>query len=215
MRFQVLSIALVFATSSQAAEKKLPLEQTSNELVELTATAMTDKEQIKQEMGSDLGGDIVLVRVQLRPVSEKPVLINHDDFLLICTKDGQRSQPFEPSQIAGSSSLVVTQTGVRSGRTHSQAGLGGIIGIGGGAAGNGTTSPQTDTKVEAKDSGEKDNPVLASLKQKVLPEKEITDPLSGLLYFQIEGKFKTKDLELRYKTPAGQLALRFRDKDAK
>ena len=215
MRFQVLSIALVFATSSQAAEKKLPLEQTSNELVELTATAMTDKEQIKQEMGSDLSGDIVLVRVQLRPVSEKPVLINHDDFLLICTKDGQRSQPFEPSQIAGSSSLVVTQTGVRSGRTHSQAGLGGIIGIGGGAAGNGTTSPQTDTKVEAKDSGEKDNPVLASLKQKVLPEKEITDPLSGLLYFQIEGKFKTKDLELRYKTPAGQLALRFRDKDAK
>ena len=214
MRFEILSLAILTTAVTMAAEKKLPLEQTSNELVELSATAVIDKDQIRQEMGSDLGGDIVLVRVQLRPVSEKPVAISHDDFLLICTKDGQRSQPFEPSQIAGSASLVVTQTGVRSGRTHSQAGLGGI-GIGGGGIGNATTSPQTDTKVEAKDSGEKDNPALATLKQKLLPEKEITDPLSGYLYFQIEGKFKPKDLELRYKTPSGQLALRFRDKDAK
>jgi hypothetical protein len=215
MRFQILSLAVFLALNSQAAEKKLPIEQTSNELVEVSATAVIDKEQIKQEIGSDLGGDIVLVRVQLRPVSDKPVRISHDDFLLICTKDGQRSQPFEPSQIAGSSSLVVTQTGVRNGRTRTQAGLGGIIGIGGGGIGNATTSPQTDTKVEEKDSGEKDNPVLTALKQKVLPEKEINDPLAGYLYFQIEGKFKSKDLELRYKTPTGQLALRFRDKDGK
>ena len=215
MRFLILPATLLLSSSLVAAEKKLPLEQTSNELLELSASAVIDKDQIRQEMGSDLGGDIVLVRVQVRPVSEKPVRISHDDFLLICTKDGQRSQPFEPSQIAGSSSLVVTQTGVRSGRTHSQAGLGGIIGIGGGAVGNGTASPQTDTKVETKDSGETDNPVLTNLKHKILPEKEITDPMSGYLYFQIEGKFKPKDLELRYKTPSGQLALRFRDKDSK
>jgi hypothetical protein len=43
-----------------------------------------------------------------------------------------------------------------------------------------------------------------------LPEKETTEALSGLLYFQMVGKLKPKDLELHYKGPGGRLALRFR-----
>ncbi len=59
--------------------------------------------------------------------------------------------------------------------------------------------------------GDKPNPLLATLKEKVLQEKEITQPESGLLYFQIVGgKLKPKDLELHYKGPAGRLSLRFR-----
>ena len=41
-------------------------------------------------------------------------------------------------------------------------------------------------------------------------QKEITEPVSGLLYFQLEGKVKPKDLELYFKTSAGRLGLRFR-----
>src|SRR5690348_1138099 len=79
-----------------AAEKKLPIDQTSNDVLEISATPIIDKDEIRQELGSDLGGEIVVVRVQLRPVSEKPVKISLDDFLLVSSKDGQRSQPFAP-----------------------------------------------------------------------------------------------------------------------
>ena len=56
----------------------------------------------------------------------------------------------------------------------------------------------------------KDNPLLEALNAKILPEKEITEPVSGLLFFQIVGKVKAKDLELHYKGPAGPMALRFK-----
>jgi hypothetical protein len=57
----------------------------------------------------------------------------------------------------------------------------------------------------------RENPLLAVLKEKVLAEKEITAPLSGLLYFLLEGKHKPKNLELMYKGPAGRLSLRFKN----
>jgi len=226
MRPRILFTGLLTALSLFPAEKKLPLEQTSNELVEISATALIDRDQIRQEIGSDLGGGIILVRVQVRPVSDKPVTVSHDDFLLISGKDGQRSQPFEPSQIAGNSTLVVSSTGVRNGGMMGQGNgpvWGGIPGAGGmprrlpgngGAVGNTGETSAAEAKVESQE-GARPNPVLAVLKQKILPEKEITEPSSGLLYFQIEGKVKTKDLELHYKTPSGQLALRFRDANGK
>ena len=226
MRSRILWIGIFCAAGLPGTEKKLPLERSSNELVEISATAVVEKDQIRQEVGSDLGGNIIIVRVQVRPVSDKPVNVSHDDFLLISGKDGQRSQPFEPSQIAGNSTLVVTSTGVRNGGMMGQGNgpiWGGIPGAGGtprrlpgngGAMGNTGDASSAESKVETRE-GDKPNPVLAVLKEKILPEKEITDALSGLLYFQIEGKVKTKDLELRYKTPGGQLALRFRDANGK
>ena len=57
----------------------------------------------------------------------------------------------------------------------------------------------------------REDPLLAVLKEKVLAEKEIAEPLSGLLYFLLEGKHKPKELELMYKGPAGRLSLRFKN----
>jgi len=48
------------------------------------------------------------------------------------------------------------------------------------------------------------------LNEKILPEKEIDQPVSGLLYFPIEPKQKIKDLELVYSGPGSKLSLRFR-----
>lgn len=189
-----------------AADKKLPIEQSSNELVEISATVTLDKDQIKQELGSDFGGDLVLVKVTVRPVSEKPIKVSLDDFLLVSGKDGQRAQPYSPSQIAGSDVLVVTRQEPPKQKGGFGVGLGGIMsGVGPGGADNNT---KTETKAEKGDS-DKPNPLLATLKEKVLLEKEITDPLSGFLYFQVVGKVKPKDLELHYKGPGGKLALRF------
>ena len=201
-------IALFLAAATQAVDKKLPIDQASNEVLSISATAFTDKEQIQHELGSDLGPDMVVVRVTIRPVSEKPVRVSLDDFLLVCDKgDFQRAQPFAPSQIAGSAALVVTPQGAKGGGSNHPSfggfGLGGMIG-----GGTGGVQPPADSKVEATKS-DKENPLLAVLTAKGLPEKETTEEVSGLLYFQINGKVKPKDLEFHYKGPAGQLALRF------
>jgi hypothetical protein len=219
---RIFWVSVVSLSVALAADKKLPIETTSNELVEITANALIDTDQIRQELGSTLSGGIIVVRVRVRPLSEKPVKIDRDDFVLLSDKDGQRSTPYAPSQIAGNSTLVVTQTGTRgsmagagngpiwggipgtSGRPQRMPGNGGSVGGGPGAEG------PLEAKVETGAKSDKENPLLAVLKEKVLPEKEVTDPVTGLLYFQIEGKVKPKDLELYYKTPAGKLALRFR-----
>jgi hypothetical protein len=213
-----LLFGILLCTSLGAAEKKLPLEETSNQLVDLSAIALVTPEQIHQELGEDIGSGFIVVRVTLRPVSDQPVVISHDDFVLVDDRQGERSRPFEPSQIAGSSTLVVSSSGARNGGLAGQRGgpiWGGLGGTGsrlpgsGGSAGNTTTDTSTaESKVESSEG--KPNPLLAALKQKVLPEKNITEPLTGLLYFLIDGKVKSKDLQLTYKTPSGKLAIRFR-----
>lgn len=220
--FPLLTVALATGLLP-AADKKLPIEQTSNDLVDISATAILDKDQIKQELGSDFGGDIVVIRVTVRPVSDKPIQVSLDDFLLVSGRDGQRAQPYSPSQIAGNSTLVVTPQGTRNGGLGANNNgpiWGGIPGTGSrpqrmpGEGGNigstGAAATTVDSKVDVSN-GDKPNPLLATLKEKVLQEKEITEPISGLLYFQIVGgKLKPKDLELHYKGPAGRLSLRFR-----
>jgi len=197
----VLSAGLVLA-----ADKKLPIEETSNELVDISAVPL-DKDQIRQELGSDLGAGFVVVRVKFRPVSDKPLQISLDDFLMVSAKDGERSEAFAPSQIAGNTTLVVTPQGARAGsnRPRPSFGIGGLYG----GVGNGNTQTPTDSKVETTHS-DKENPLLAALTEKVLPEKEVNESISGLLYFQMSEKLKTKDMEIHYKGPGGRLALRFR-----
>jgi len=217
--FVYLLIAIPALLAS--ADKKLPIERTSNESVEIDGTLL-DKDEVMKTFGSDLGGNIVVVRVTVRPLTEQPVRIDYDNFFLLDTGAGQRSAPYEPSQIAGNSVLVVTPTGNRGGFGGQPGGpiWGGIPGTmggprrlpgNGGAAGSTTSDTATnDAKVETDANKEKANPLLDALKAKVLPEKEVTDRTTGLLYFQIETKkIKPKDLELHYKTPSGRIAMRF------
>lgn len=225
MRFRKWPLALVTVSALVAsADKKLPIEKTSNEFVEIAGT-LVDKDEIVKDFGSDLGGNIVVVRVTVRPLSDKPVKIDYDDFFLLDCDNGQRSAPYEASQIAGSSVLVVTPAGARRGGMLGDPGgpiWGGIPGTmggprrmpgNGGGVGNTAGETENDAKVESgsNNSNAKPNPVLDALKAKILPQKEVTDPITGLLYFQIEGKkIKPKDLELHYKTPSGRIAMRFR-----
>ena len=113
-----------------AADKKLPIDETSNDVLAISVSPPLDQDQIKQELGSDLGADIIVVRLTARPVSDKPVQLTLDDFLLISNKDGQRSEPFAPGQLAGSDNLIVTSDGGRKGlgdHSHRPSfGIGGI-----------------------------------------------------------------------------------------
>ena len=212
-------VGLAGVLTLAAAEKKLPIEQTSNDLIEISATALLDKEQIRQELGAELSDGIVVLKVTIRPVSDKPIQVSLDDFSLLSGKDGQRSQPYAPTQIAGASTLVVTSSGARNGGIMGNRGgptWGGASGAprrlpgNGGGIGNSSEPAAAEAKVENAAADAKPNPLLAVLKEKVLQEKEITQPITGLLYFQMEGKLKPKDLELHYRGPAGRLGMRFR-----
>lgn len=192
-----------------AADKSLPVEEASNQILDITATPPLTKDEIRQELGSDLTGDIIVVRVTAKPITDKPVDLSLDDFLLISSKDGQRSEPFAPGQLAGSETLAVTGADGRKGLGDHHPGvmLGGL-GVGGGSSPN-TAGPPPNTKMQESHAAEA-NPLLAALRAKILPEKQIANPVTGLLFFQITGKVKSKDLELRYKGPGGTMALRFR-----
>ncbi len=82
-------------------------------------------------------------------------------------------------------------------------GMGGGMGSSPGMVG--TPKPVSATM---KDSTGEKNPILKTLEARLLPQKEIDQPTSGLLYFPME-KQKVKDLELIVTTPAGKLNIRF------
>lgn len=71
--FSFLLLVALFSNPIRAAEKKPPLEETSNQLVDLTATAFVTAEQIRQQLGADIGSGFIVVQVTLRPVSDQPV----------------------------------------------------------------------------------------------------------------------------------------------
>jgi len=214
MRVRSVIIGLIAVAALGARDKKIPVRSTENDLVEVTATALNEREEVKQALGSDLGGHYILVQVTVAPKEGQKIQINHDDFVLKTDNDGSRTTPFVPSQIAGKGALVVS-TGGTGGGTYagpSEPGwgpLGPIMSPGGMmGGGGGAEAGETQTRIH---SGSKDtaDPILEVLKQKILPDGETDKPVSGLLYFPME-KQKLKDLELFYTTPEGKLTLRFK-----
>ena len=199
-----------------AAEKGLPRGEAAGKAVRIEATAYLDKTSIKQALGSELDAGIVIVEVKLTPAPGEKFKIDRDDFLLRSDRDGQRATPFAPSQIAGNSTLRV-KTGYGNAGVMAQENRpvwGGIGGIGfpsnGGGFGNSASTEEAVAQVEPETGKQKENPLLKVLKEKILPEKEISEPTDGQLYFLLEGKQKPKDIELLVKTPEGRLSIRFK-----
>ena len=217
-----LRLLFLVAFALPAADKKALLGRYSNEMIELEATAVPDLNGVHDLLGRDVP-DLVIVKMKLRVKTEAPIQIDLDDFTLRSDRDGQRSQPFEPAQLAGKGGLVVKRESTRGdsvGRTRGPGLGGGIPGTmgrqvpvpeDGGGIGN-TASVETDSKVTEleADKEKKENPLLAVLKKKIMPTGSIADSTEGLLYFQMDGKHKIKDLELMYKGPAGRFQLRFK-----
>lgn len=211
------ALAVLACLSLQGADKKPAEGNASNDEVTITARAYLDKDGIKRLLGSELEESIAVVEVRLVPKAGTRLAVVRDDFELRSYKNGQRSTPFAPSQIAGSSVLTISSRG--GGGGMSSQGNGPVWGppmggrpkrLGGEGGGIGNTDSTTQAVAEAgKDSS--GNPMLATLEEKVLPEKEISEPVSGLLYFYLGSRHKPKDVELFYRGPAGKLSLRFKD----
>ena len=77
-----------------------------------------------------------------------------------------------------------------------------------GGMGGGNSIPIENNKAEIKESGKKD-PMVDVLKRKILAEKTITEPETGLLFFPLE-KEKAKNLTLICSTATGKLRVRFK-----
>jgi hypothetical protein len=189
-----------------------------NESVVITATLYAKPDAVKELLGSDLGGHYIVVAVEVAPRFGKQVAVNRDGFILKTDKDGERSGPFAPSQIAGRGAMVIRQTGgAGASGMHDNDGpiVGGYPGsmgpprrLGGDGMGDAGAPAGAEAKTRTG-SSEKEDPMLGVLKQKELPETKTDKPVSGLLYFPME-KQKVKDLELRYDVSGDKITMRFR-----
>lgn len=211
----VLTLAVIPMLLAAGERKPLP-GQAGNDNVELTASMLVDRDDIKDALGADIGEGYVVAKVTVTPKTDMPLPISLDDFTIIDGKDGQRSVALEPGQIAGHGGLIVKRSPNQPGGVGTAtngpiwAGVG-PISAGRRAAGN-TSGDDPSVEAVKTDPGkvEKDSPLLIALKAKVLPEKDSTDPVSGLLYFPIDGKkIKPKDLRIIYAGKGGKLVIEF------
>jgi hypothetical protein len=218
IRVAGIALALVCVGAARKNDSDKPAEtRGENESVVITATLYAKPDAVKEVLGSDLGGHYIVVAVEVTPRFGKQVAIDRDDFVLKTDKDGERSGPFAPSQIAGRGAMVVRQTGGAGGTgMHDNDGpiVGGIPGtfgqprrIGGDGMGSAGAPEGAEAKTRTG-SHEKDDPILAVLKQKELPATKTDKPVSGLLYFPME-KQKVKDLELRFDPSGDKITMRF------
>jgi hypothetical protein len=220
-RWLVAAILFSALTTFAGPKKTTATAKGENEDLMLTATIYLDPAEIKQLVGSDLGGHYILAEVKVEPKYGKEITIDRDDFVLRTDRNGERDTPYVGSQVAGKNAIIVSKTaGNDGGGLSSQPTYGGMpvpqtgapIGypsdgamIGGGGGGN-TEANKATVKI-AND--ESDNPLEKTLDEKILPQKKTSVPVSGLLYFPME-KQKMKDLELLYGGKENRITLRFK-----
>lgn len=215
-------LSVLMLTSFAADRKPTITNQAGNERVDIYATPLLEPGDIRAALGADLPKGIIAVRVKVVPRGEKPLSISRDDFILLSHKDGQRSGPFEPTQIAGSATLVVSTTSDGGTVALQPTGpvWGGIPETGGRptmlgqpgsmAGGSGAGEEKAQASVQRANEKDRANPLLKALAAKMLPDEESIQPVSGLLYFPLDGRVKIKDLEMIYKGPVGRLSIEFR-----
>jgi hypothetical protein len=217
MRLQIASVFFL-AIALAGADKKIEPATAGNDNLELKGLALIGRSEVAKVLGVDPGVEIIAVDLRMIPKTEGKLTISRDDFTLISRRDGQRSQAMHPSQIAGSGVMIVSSRGpgATGGIAQQQRGpiWGGMPGTGGrprrlGGDEDVAGVAAAETKATITDTKDKDNPVLAALREKELGEKEIAEETTGLLYFLFEGKHRLKDLELMYKGPGGNLMLDF------
>ncbi len=211
MKFLILLVALSALTL--AGDRKPLPGQAGNDDIELVGSVIVDRAEVTQAVGADVGVGYIAVRMKVTPKTEKPLVISADDFTIVSRKDGQRSQALSPGQIAGTGALIVKAAPNQPGGvgTMTNGPVWGGVGLGNsrGAGNSGGTDGGVEVKVDNGEKREKDSPLMAALKAKILPDKESLEPVEGLLYFPIDGKIKPKDLAVIYKGPAGRLTMEF------
>lgn len=226
-----LSLILLPWLALLAADKPVPpLEgKNSDQKISIDAVVFLDPAQVNDLLGANPGEGIVVVKISATPLHGETVRINRDDFLLRSDRSGETARPLEPAQIGSSSVMVISSKGGDQGAVRSQEqripyGVPGIPGSGGGppmtipgnqppmvGSGTANTSSASATIKDGEGKGQ-DKKLLDILNQRVLPEGETAQPVSGLLYYLFDSrKQRPKDLELVYRKAPPRVHIRFAD----
>ncbi len=154
MRILFIGAALVLTAMSLWGGKKVISPNTSagNDQVDIIATITIPEEEVTQVLGVDPGKGIALLKVKVVPKTDKPVQVSPEDFILLAHDDGERSKPFEPSEIAGQGALIVSDNGTAVKKVGSSIGFGGIMGGSGSSPGN-SRAVSLSSKMDPKSQG--------------------------------------------------------------
>lgn len=210
MRFLLIFAGVIVSAFPVLASKKVisPVTTASNDQLDLEATITLAEEEVTQQLGADPGKGIVLLKVKVTPKTDTPIQISPDDFILLAHDDGERSHPFEPSEIAGKGAMVVSNTPqAAQKKTSGFGGFGGMVGGGSGSSPGNSKPVVLNSKMDPNAKG--DDRLLEKLKEKELKMTESAKPVEGYLYFPLDGKHKLKNLAILYRGPAGKLNLEF------
>jgi hypothetical protein len=225
MPFRVLGLALLVGSLCFAAKKSPVTKHGENDLFAIEATLYKDYDDVKNLLGFEIEKGVVVIAVKVTPKGEDPYPVWRDDFLIRSDKDGQRSEPYDPGQIASDTVITLVYTedgggdiaqqqqgptwggipGQEPGRTPTQ-----MPGSGPSSIGNtGSVERVSGSKVET-DSTKANNPELQILRDHVLKEDKIVEPSSGWLYYPLDGKHKPKHIWLHYVGDGGKIDLQFK-----
>jgi len=226
---RILALAALTGLLSFGADRTEWRGQASDSKVALDARLYIDKDEMKRLLGHDPGPSIVIVEITVTPAPGTTLKLDREDFLLRSDRDGQRSRPLDPAQIAGSAVMVISSRGGTqgTGMAEERRVPWGVPGIPGGSPTGGpprglpmpgqspnvgtATADTSEAVASVEETEKKSNPLLDALKEKLLPDGDLDKPARGLLYFLIEGKLRSKDLELVYRKAPPRLSIRFRD----
>jgi len=217
MQFRFFTVTLAAALAlSGSVKKNVATARGENEDLILTVTLHIDPADIKELIGSDLGGHYIVAETKIEPKYGKDIILDRDDFVLRTDKDGEKAQPYAGSQIAGSGALIIG-TEDRNQGVASPGWTGTRVPIvkRGGAAKKKDENDKADKDADAAKPApepapeEKADPLKKTLDAKILREGKTEQPVSGLLYFPLE-KQKMKDLQLDYGDKEHRIRLRFK-----
>ena len=217
MRTPLLFVGALLVFSALAKDKDKDKDFTpglaENKVASVTATPYLEQAEVSKVAGADLGPYVTAMQITVQPKAGK-LRIDRDDFTLLTFKNGEHTKPLAPSELGKRADITVKamQVGPDGPLADHHTPLWSVPGMGNTTqGGNGHTVPVTTAVVNDKDKEpyKKKDPLVELLKQKVLPEKETDQPVSGLLLFNLD-KQKLKDLELIYQTSDGPLKVRFK-----
>ena len=206
MKFpQILFLATM--TVFAGDQKQLP-GQAGNDDVDLQAFVYTTPVEMKGALdGASMQAGYLIVRIKVTPKTQGALRVGPDDFTMLSRKDGQRSPAQAPNQVVGSGAVLVVRPA-----NEQPHGDGTTVNgpVWGGVSVKKRSDPTGDGTPQVKNSGEGANPLMQTLAEKGLADKEYKEPVEGLLYFGFEGKLKPKDLSLMYTGQAGKLIIDFK-----